>query len=217
MSPPDVRRFFTETIPAQFNKALDAQEQLGEAGRPVLEDMRAARGTLRVEVTGSGIFFLNIEAGRMTTGDTPRHPPFLSVLQDQATFEQLFEQLAAEVGDSPLALLGGSVPGSLPGLAGAIKLTRTRIENLAAVRGLIRFEVTGKDGFCLQTHFGPDPFPEEPNTSIRVDAAAYREIRAGKLDAQSAFLTGQIQIEGDVQLAMQLALAAIASNRTEPG
>lgn len=215
MSPPDVRRFFTETIPAQFNKALDAQEQLGEAGHPVLDDMRAASGTLRVEVTGSGTFFLNIEAGRMTTGDTPRHPPFLSVLQDQATFERLFEQLfeqrAAEAGDSPLAL-----PGSLPGLAGEIKLTRTRIENLSAVRGLIRFEVAGKDGFCLQVHFGPDPFPEEPHTSIRVDAAAYREIRAGKLDAQSAFLTGQIQIEGDVQLAMQLALAAIAADRTEP-
>ncbi len=211
MSPPDVRRFFTETIPAQFNKALDAQEQLGEAGRPVLDDMRAASGTLRVEVTGSGTFFLNIEAGRMTTGDTPQHPPFLSVLQDQATFEQLFEQRAAEAGDSPLALLGG-----LSGLAGEIKLTRTRIENLAAVRGLIRFEVTGKDGFCVQAHFGPDPFPEEPNTSIRVDAAAYREIRTGKLDAQSAFLTGQIQIEGDVQLAMQLALAAIAADRTEP-
>ncbi len=210
MSPPDVRRFFTETIPAQFNKALDAQEQLGEVGRPVLDDMRAASGTLRVEVTGSGTFFLNIEAGRMTTGDTPQHPPFLSVLQDQATFEQLFEQRAAEAGDSPLALLGG-----LSGLAGEIKLTRTRIENLAAVRGLIRFEVTGNDGFCVQAHFGPDPFPEEPNTSIRVDAAAYREIRAGKLDAQSAFLTGQIQIEGDVQLAMQLALAAIAADRTE--
>ncbi len=211
MSPPDAHKFFTETIPAQFNKALDAQEQLGEAGRPVLDDMRAASGTLRVEVTGSGTFFLNIEAGRMTTGDTPRHPPFLSVLQDQATFEQFFEQLAAEAGDSPLAL-----PGSLPGLAGEIKLTRTRIENLAAVRGLIRFEVAGKDGFCLQAHFGPDPFPEEPNTSIRVDEVAYRELRAGKLDAQSAFLTGQIQIEGDVQLAMQLALAAIAANRTEP-
>ena len=89
MSSPDARRFFTETIPAQFNQALDAQEQLGEEGRRVFEDMRAASGTLRVEVTGAGIFFLNIEAGRMTAGDTPRHPPFLSMLQDRAAFAQL--------------------------------------------------------------------------------------------------------------------------------
>ncbi len=201
MSSPDARRFFTETIPAQFNKALDAQEQLGEEGRRVFEDMRAASGTLRVEVTGAGIFFLNIEDGRMTTGDTPRHPPFLSMLQDRAAFEQLAE----EVGDSALALLGG-----LSGPNRGIKLTRTRIEKLAALRGLLRFEVTGEDGFCLQTHFGPDPFPEAPNTSIRIDAPAYREMRAGKLDPQSAFLGGQIQIEGDVALAMQLALTAIA-------
>ena len=201
MSSPDARRFFTETIPAQFNKALDAQEQLGEEGRRVFEDMRAASGTLRVEVTGAGIFFLNIEDGRMSTGDTPRHPPFLSVLQDRVAFKQL----AAETGDSALALLGG-----LSGPNRGIKLTRTRIEKLAALRGLVRFEVTGEDGFCLQTHFGPDPFPEAPNTSIRVDATAYRELRAGKLDPQSAFLGGQIQIEGDVQLAMQLALTAIA-------
>lgn len=201
MSSPDARRFFTETIPAQFNQALDAQEQLGEEGRRVFEDMRAASGTLRVEVTGAGIFFLNIEAGRMTAGDTPRHPPFLSMLQDRAAFAQL----AAEAGDSALALLGG-----LSGPNQGIKLTRTRIEKLAALRGLIRFEVTGEDGFCLQTHFGPDPFPKTPNTSIRVDVTAYRELRAGKLDPQSALLGGQIQIEGDVQLAMQLALTAIS-------
>lgn len=201
MSSPDARRFFTETIPAQFNQALDAQEQLGEEGRRVFEDMRAASGTLRVEVTGAGIFFLNIEAGRMTAGDTPRHPPFLSMLQDRAAFAQL----AAEAGDSALALLGG-----LSGPNRGIKLTRTRIEKLAALRGLIRFEVTGEDGFCLQTHFGPDPFPETPNTSIRVDVTTYRELRAGKLDPQSALLGGQIQIEGDVQLAMQLALTAIS-------
>ncbi len=201
MSPPDARRFFTETIPAQFNTALDAQEQLGEEGRRVFDDMRAASGTLRVEVSGAGIFFLNIEDGRMTTGDTPLHPPFLSMLQDLASFEQL----ASETGDSALALLGGS-----SGLNPGIKLTRTRIEKLAALRGLVRFEVTGEDGFCLQTHFGPDPFPEAPNTSIRIDAPAYREMRAGKLDPQSAFLGGQIQIEGDVQLAMQLALTAIS-------
>ncbi len=201
MSSPDARRFFTEMIPAQFNKALHAQEQLGEEGRSVFEDMRAASGTLRVEVTGAGIFFLNIEDGRMTTGDTPAHPPFLSMVQDRAAFERL----AAEAGDAALALLGG------PSAANrGIRLTRTRIEKLAALRGMIRFEVTGEDGFCLQTHFGPDPFPETPNTSIRVDATAYRELRAGKLDPQSAFLGGQIQIEGDVQLAMQLAFTAIS-------
>ena len=54
------------------------------------------------------------------------------------------------------------------------------------------------------------PIPAEPDASITVDDQAYRELRDGRLDPQSAFLDGQIRVEGDMQLAMQLALAAIA-------
>jgi hypothetical protein len=75
---------------------------------------------------------------------------------------------------------------------------------------MVRFEVTGEDGFVLRTHFGPPPIPDTPVTSIRVDAAAYRDLRNGTLDPQSAFMSQQIAIEGDMRVAMQLALAAIA-------
>ena len=62
-----------------------------------------------------------------------------------------------------MALLGG-----LSGLAGEMKLTRERIENLADVQGLLKFQVTGDDGFELLTHFGSDPIPKEPATSISI-------------------------------------------------
>ena len=39
---------------------------------------------------------------------------------------------------------------------------------------------------------------------------AYRELREGALDPQLAFMTEQIRVEGDLQAAMQIALAAIA-------
>jgi putative sterol carrier protein len=38
----------------------------------------------------------------------------------------------------------------------------------------------------------------------------YADLRAGRLDAQNAFLSGKLELEGDVQLAMQLALAALS-------
>ena len=44
----------------------------------------------------------------------------------------------------------------------------------------------------------------------RVERSAYAELRNGQLNPQDAFLTGRIQVEGDLQLAMQLALAAVA-------
>ncbi len=89
-------------------------------------------------------------------------------------------------------------------------LTRARVENLRAVNGLVRFEVTGDDGFALGTHFGSAPVPSEPKTRITMDADAYRDLCSGALDPQSAFMNERIRVEGDMQAAMQLALAAVA-------
>jgi len=200
---PTPASFYREQIPAQFNRALDRQQALGDAGRRVYDAMRAVDATIRVDVEGEGggTIFLNIRAGRMSAGDSAAHSPFLTLIQDR----RAFERLSREAGDSALALLGG-----LSGLAGEMKLTRARIENLCDVNGLVSFEVTGDDGFVLRTHFGSDPVPAEPKTTITVDAQAYRNLRSGALDAQSAFMNQQILVEGDMQTAMQLALAAIA-------
>ena len=199
----DPASFYRERIPAQFNRALDRQQALGEAGRRVYEKMRAVDATIRVDVEGQGggTFFLNIRAGRMSAEDHAAHAPFLTLIQDR----RAFDRLASEAGDSALALLGG-----LAGVAGEIALTRTRVESLRAVDGLVRIEVTGEDGFALATHFGATPIPAEPKTRITVDAAAYRDLRSGALDPQLAFMNQQIVVEGDMSAAMQLALAAVA-------
>lgn len=200
---PDPAEFYGERIPAQFNRALDEQAALGADGERVLAGMRAVSATIRVDVEGEGggTWYLNIDAGRMSAHDAPAQAPFLTLLQDR----RAYERLSREAGDSAMALLGG-----LSGLAGEMRLTQSRIDNLAAVNGLVHFEVTGSDGFVLRTHFGGGPVPEAPTTTIKVDEKAYRDLRAGALDPQSAFLDQQIQIEGDMQAAMQLALAAIA-------
>jgi putative sterol carrier protein len=85
-----------------------------------------------------------------------------------------------------------------------------RIQNLSAVDGLVHIEVTGEIGFVLQTHLGTGPRPDAPDMTITLDEAAYRDLRSGALDPQSAFMNQQILVEGDMQKAMQLALAAIA-------
>jgi hypothetical protein len=195
--------FYGERIPAQFNRALDRQQAQGEAGRRLYDAMRAVDATIRVDVEGAGggTFYLNIRAGRMSAEPRAAHAPFLTLIQDR----RAFDRLSREAGDSALALLGG-----LSGIAGEMVLTRARVQNLSAVDGLIRFEVTGEDGFSVGTHFGVAPVPVEPKTRISVDAASYRELRSGALDPQSAFMSQQIRIEGDMQAALQLALAAVA-------
>jgi hypothetical protein len=202
-TPADPRRFFLETLPAQWNAALREQERAVEAAQRLLDGMRGVDATLRVEVEGEGggTFFLNVAAGRLTPGDAPAHAPFLTLRQERASFEQF----AAEVGDSALGFLG-----ALSGLGGEMRLTRARVDLLAGLAGCVRFEVRGEGGFTLLTQFGAGPGPAAPTTSITVDREAYRALRAGELNPQEAFLGGQIQVEGDLQLAMQLALAAMA-------
>ena len=58
--------------------------------------------------------------------------------------------------------------------------------------------------------FGSEPIADEPNCSISIDAEAYQKLRSGELNPQDAFMGGQINIEGDMQMAMQLALALMS-------
>jgi putative sterol carrier protein len=52
--------------------------------------------------------------------------------------------------------------------------------------------------------------PETPHTQIRVSPEVYEELREGRLDAQNAFMGGKLEVTGDLQIAMQLALAALS-------
>ena len=91
-----------------------------------------------------------------------------------------------------------------------IKLTRGRVEQIAAVGGTLCFELTGEGGFRLLARLGDAAPTDAADTTIRVDAQAYRELRDGKLEPQEAFLAGKIAVEGDMQRAMQLALAVLS-------
>ena len=200
---PEPAAYYTERLPAQFDRALREQERAVETAQRVLDGMRGVTTSLVVRVTGEGggTFHLNVDEGRLTPGDAATHPVLLTLVQDRAGFERLI----ADAGDSALGFLGG-----LTGLADEMKLTRARVESLAGVSGTLLFAVGGDDGFDLVTHFGPGEPNDPPDTAIRVDPAVYAELRAGQLDAQNAFMGGKLEIEGDMQLAMQVALAALA-------
>jgi putative sterol carrier protein len=200
------QQYYGESLPAQFNQLLAEQEASAagdEDARRVLESMKAVDATLKVEVTGEGggVFFLNLTEGAMNSDGTPTHDPFMAMIQDIGGFEKLVH----EAGDSVLGMLG-----SLSGLAEGMKLTQARIDNLAGVSGSLEFSITGDDGFSLRLHFGLDPVPEEPTTTIRVDRPGYEKLRSGEVAPHEAFMGGLIQVEGDMQLAMQLALAALS-------
>lgn len=200
---PDPKTYFTERLPVQFERALREQQRAVEAAQRVLDGMRAVRTTLVVTVRGEGggTFHLNVDGGMVRAESDAAHPVALTLVQEREDYERLIR----DAGDSALGFLGG-----LSGLAGEMKLTKSRLDVLAGVAGTLRFEVKGPDGFKILTHFGPGAPKDPPDTVIRVAPEVYGELRAGALDAQNAFMGGKIELEGDMQLAMQVALAAMA-------
>jgi hypothetical protein len=199
----DPRTFYSKTIPDDFNRRLDEQAALGDAGRRVLEAMRALSATIRIDLIGDdpATVYLNIEKGCMSAGLQASHAPSIRIIQDGATLRWLMR----ETDGSLTALLG-----ALAGLGGEMKLTRKRMLDLEAVDGLIRFEVTGDGGFALLTHFGTREMPAEPDAVIRMSEDSYAAMRSGRIDPQTAFLDEAIQTEGDMQKVMQVAFAVVA-------
>ena len=198
--------FYCEKIPRQFNRSFEEQEQRARTNtdeQRIFEEMGGVTTSIRVlvEGDGGGEFALDIRNGRMTATPSCATDPFVTIRHDVRDLESLIR----ESGDSALGFLGG-----LAGLAGEMRLTKGRIENLDDLKGTARLELKGKSGFRVDTHFGAGPLPDEPDCTIRVDDEIYRDLRAGSIPAQEAFMTGKIEIEGDMQMAMELALAALS-------
>jgi hypothetical protein len=82
---------------------------------------------------------------------------------------------------------------------------------MIAVKGQVRFEVTGYNGrtWWMHVKFGTEGERREPNATITVDAETYAAILARKLAPPEAYFSGKIRLSGDTSLAMQLAMAML--------
>jgi len=203
----EVDRFYRERVPAHFARCLENQEALAaedaEAAR-ILGEMRAVRTGLIVRVDPGAResrreYCFEIERGRMRLVDEPTRAPFL--ILDHALAD--FAALRRECGDSILGFLG-----ALAGLGDEMKLTAQRVRSLRELAGCLTFELAGPTGFSLVAHFGVDAPAGEPRARIRLDEETFSKLRSGTLDPQDAFLEGLVEVEGDVDMAIHLALAS---------
>ena len=199
--------FYQQRVPAQFNQTFEDQaaaaQSDGEAAR-ILEGMKTVKGTIAIVVEGDAgeqRYHLNVSEGKMSADAEAAQAPFMTLLHDLDSFAVL----ERESGDSILGFLG-----ALAGMKDEMKLTSQRIQNLGGLDGCMLFELTGEGGFKMRAHFGQSPVPDAPSCTIRIDGEVYQELRSGELPPQDAFLGGKIQVEGDMQMGMQLALAAMS-------
>jgi hypothetical protein len=199
--------FYRELVPRHFNQTLATQRAAAVSGADdarVLEEMEAVRSSIIVRVETRGALTrhaFDIDRGEMRYVETPSHAPFLILCHTLADFPNL----RRECGDSLLGFLGG-----LAGLGDAMRLTSQRVRSLCALHGSLVFERIGAAGFTLSAHFGLAAPGPEPQAVIRLDEEVFARLRRGELDPQDAFLEGEVEVEGEVELAIGLALAALS-------
>ena len=87
------------------------------------------------------------------------------------------------------------------------KVDKTKIGGMKAV---YQFEITGDGGGDWFVDIADGEVSvgagkaEKPSITLTMDANNFMDLLAGKLNGQTAFLTGKLKIKGDMTLAMKL-------------
>jgi hypothetical protein len=191
--------YFEKRVPAAWNDRLTAQIERGAEGADVLAKMRAANFALEVEVGAAGRYHLLVEGGAMRATASAAAQPLVTLSLSEADCARL----EATVGPSPMNLLGGI--GGNPDFI----LTPARIAGLREIEGTMRIEVTGRESWGVILHFGAPPVPT-PTTTVSIGDAEFAQLLAGELDLQGAFMTGKLQLGGNVEVPMKMAMAIMA-------
>ncbi len=87
------------------------------------------------------------------------------------------------------------------------KVDKSKVGSMNAV---YQFEITGEGGGDWYVSLASGEVSvaqgkaEKPSITLTMDANNFMDLIAGKLNGQTAFLTGKLKIKGDMTLAMKL-------------
>ncbi|MFQ5513297.1 MAG: SCP2 sterol-binding domain-containing protein [Myxococcota bacterium] len=187
--------FFLEHLPRAWNARLST---LSDERRATLRDLSFE---LEIELSsGAGQnFHLRVRDGEMQPVEQRAAHPLVTLVLDVDAFEELLGQLGKPA-LARLAELGG---GSTPGLSAA------SVAALRELRGSIRLDVSGARPWSIRLHCGPGPIPDPPDTTLQLSSETWEELISGQLEPQAALLTGQLALEGKLDLPLRLALALV--------
>ena len=186
--------FFTDWLPREFASEFGA-------GKRTAADITVA---ILLEGEGGGRWVLDVMGGQLTVRapDSLGPAPLVSLRQPVADWRAL---AVGEEGSS----IDLAPPEASP--LDVLFVDPASRQIMSAVKGTVRFEVTGYNGRTWWMHvtFGTQPEADPPNATIAVDADTYARMLARKLAPPEAYFSGKISLRGDTALAMQLGMAAL--------
>lgn len=198
--------FIEEVVPALFSEALlePAEEAI---------DLKVGI-VLRGEEGGDpgGDWTLHFVEGELGIARGREERCEITIVQSVADWRSaLWEGRPALVADAvdqirelgPDALRPPPPPGGGPPL--------DPLKGISDLRGLIEAVIEDEEGgdWRVGVLIGPGPVPDAPQATIRLGAAQADAMRAGTLHPLEALITGQLQLDGDLGLILQLQAVAM--------
>ena len=156
---------------------------------------------VKLEGEGGGEWRIHLKDGAMKVEPGSVEDAAFTVIQSVDDWRgALWEGRGGAFGKQSRALFepgAGSGAGALPPSA---------LAQLQMLRGVIKMVVGGGPGgdWAVAFKLGPGPIPEQPTTTVTVSADDAAALERGELDPMQAFMSGRIQIAGDMTLLMQM-------------
>jgi hypothetical protein len=188
------KEFFEVHVPKAF------------AANPLPPEAQQVDLTLGVKLDGSGggewRFHLKDGALKVQQGSTEEAA--FTVLQSVEDWRgALWESRGGAFGKQSRALFE---PGAAGGGAPGGGMSPAALQQLQALRGVIKMVVTGGQGgdWAVAFKLGPGPVPDQATTTVSICAEDAAALERGELDPMQAFMSGRIQVAGDMTLLMQM-------------
>lgn len=157
---------------------------------------------VKLEGDGGGEWLVQLKGGEMSVSPGSTEDAAFTLIQSVDDWRgALWEDRGGAFGKQSRALFeGGGVGGGAGAGAGSA------IAQLGALRGVIKMVVGGGPGgdWAAAFKFGPGPVPAQPTTTVSITADDASALERGELDPMQAFMSGRIQIAGDMTLLMQM-------------
>jgi hypothetical protein len=190
------------TSPAEFFERI--VPQLFQSN-PLPEDAKQidVKLGIRLDGEGGGEWSYHLKDGGLSVNRGSTEDSAFTLVQSVADWRgALWEGRGGAFGRQSQALFQ---PGTGAG-AGPGAMAPAALQQLQMLRGLIRMVVTGGPGgdWVVGFKLGPGPIPDPPTTTVTVAAADAEAMERGELDPMQAFMSGKIQIAGDMTLLMQM-------------
>lgn len=186
------KEFFEVHVPRAFRAAALPDEA---------REVEVVLG-VRLEGEGGGEWCIQLGKGDLSVAPGSTEDASFTVIQSVADWRgALWEGRGGAFGKQSRALFE---PGA--GVGGAGALGPSALAQLQMLRGVIKMVVGGGPGgdWTVAFKLGPGPVPEQPTTTVNITAEDADALERGELDPMQAFMSGRIQIAGDMTLLMQM-------------